>query len=497
MQQFFRYFWRHKLPRKDVIIPLLKRPLSWQGVILYALLIGLTATIYIGIIFLNSKTLVTVPARGGTVVEGMIGAPRLVNPVLASTETDVALTHLLFSGLMKETNQGTLEPDLASHVETSTDGRTYTFRLREDLRWSDGKPLTAADIVFTYSKRALFESNSYWQQVSVTSPDSTTVVFALPASRSDFLALTTLGIIPMHIWTEVADDAFESDLHNLAPVGSGPFRFVRLVETNGIAQEAVLKRNRRYAGNKSYLDRYVVRFFANQEDLVRALDSGDIMLTGSATPETAHQAEGSYLIDTIPSTTTVGLFESKTATLFAPATLAILNQSIDKQAILATIEYGYGTLLDSARLSPTESLAALHSLGYSTRADGTLEKNSIPVAFAVAVENDPATLHAAQLFASQLQELGITAVLKAFDQGRFQDIIQHTEYQFFFGKVSHAEDRTSYRSIIPLYTSSYPLIHDARLHIPIDATLARSIDRYRESNEWYLRTNNVWKIFAN
>src|SRR5438067_2724153 len=72
--------------------------------------------------------------RGGTFVEAMIGAPRYVNPLLASSDTDLDLTHLVYSGLTRIDDQGNIVPDLASGWQVSPDARTYTFTLRADLR---------------------------------------------------------------------------------------------------------------------------------------------------------------------------------------------------------------------------------------------------------------------------------------------------------------------------------------------------------------------------
>jgi peptide/nickel transport system substrate-binding protein len=448
-------------------------------------------------IVFNSKFLTTIPARGGTIVEGVIGAPRLINPVLATTQTDRALTTLLFSGLTAIVADGTPTPDLAEHIETTADGLTYTFTLRDKLTWSDGKPLTATDVVFTYTKRALFEPNSYWQHVAISSPDPKTVIFTIPSPRSDFLTQTTLGIIPSHVWSNISDDAFESSEQNLEPVGSGPFSFVRSTERNGVVQEIYLKRNRHYSGTKPYLDRYTLLFFANQTDLKEALVAGSISLTTSATPEIASQFKNTYLIDTLPSTTTASLFQLKNAILLSPATLGVLNRAIDKQHIVDTIEYGYGILPDTAPASLEETRAALHSLGFTTRADGTLEKNGTPITFSVASENDPDTLLAAHALQESLRDIGITITIKAFDPGTFQDVIKHNEYQFFFAKMNRSDLPSSYDPAITLYTAAYPVIHKPKIHIPISLTPLSSTDQYQTSTQWYIRTNDVWKLFIN
>src|SRR5207248_9071294 len=87
--------------------------------------------------------------RGGTFAEAMIGAPRYVNPLLASSDTDLDLTHLVYSGLTRIDDRGNIVPDMASSWQVSADSRTYTFTLRADLMWHDDQPFTADDVLFT------------------------------------------------------------------------------------------------------------------------------------------------------------------------------------------------------------------------------------------------------------------------------------------------------------------------------------------------------------
>src|SRR5918911_2714319 len=147
--------------------------------------------------------------RGGTFVEAMIGSPRYVNPLLASSETDLDLTHLVFSGLTRIDDRGNIVPDLASGWQVSPDARTYTFTLRPDLRWHDGQSLTAEDVVFTLD---LVRDKDFpgdpalaapWRDVRVDAPTQQTVRFTLPAPDASFMQLTTLGVLPRHLWSDV------------------------------------------------------------------------------------------------------------------------------------------------------------------------------------------------------------------------------------------------------------------------------------------------------
>src|SRR4051812_35491013 len=87
--------------------------------------------------------------RGGTYVEAMLSAPRYVNPLLAASDTDLDLTHLVYSGLTRLDDRGNIVPDMASSWQVSADSRTYTFTLRADLKWHDDQPFTADDVLFT------------------------------------------------------------------------------------------------------------------------------------------------------------------------------------------------------------------------------------------------------------------------------------------------------------------------------------------------------------
>src|SRR2546428_11872032 len=89
------------------------------------------------------------PAYGGTYVEGVAGVPQYLNPVIAATDGDEDVSRLAFSGLTRYDQTGAIVPDLASAFHTESDGRIWTFDIREDATWHDGQPVTADDVVFT------------------------------------------------------------------------------------------------------------------------------------------------------------------------------------------------------------------------------------------------------------------------------------------------------------------------------------------------------------
>jgi peptide/nickel transport system substrate-binding protein len=205
-----------------------------SGRALFYFFAGLLVVSTVGLLFiLEQSVVVPAPARGGSLQEGIIGSPRFINPVLALSDADRDLTALVYSGLMRATPEGSYAPDLASHFDLSEDGKVYTFYLRTEAIFHDGKPVTADDVVFTIQKtqdpalKSPMRAN--WDGVAVEAVDATTVRFTLKSPYAPFIENTTLGVLPKHLWGEVSDEEFPFSELNTSPVGSGPYR-VRSVE---------------------------------------------------------------------------------------------------------------------------------------------------------------------------------------------------------------------------------------------------------------------------
>lgn len=186
-----------------------------------------------------------VARKGDTYVEAITGPPRFVNPLLALSDTDRDLTHLVFSGLTRVDAKGNLVPDLASGWEVSQDSRVYTFTLKSDAQWHDGAPLTADDVLFTIGliRATDFPGDSAlaapWRAVQPRASNQQIVTFELPTPNASFIQFTTLGILPRHLWGSVKPADIRGSEHNLSPVGSGPWRYVRAKEAQAPFDSAI------------------------------------------------------------------------------------------------------------------------------------------------------------------------------------------------------------------------------------------------------------------
>ncbi|MGB9880193.1 MAG: ABC transporter substrate-binding protein, partial [Anaerolineae bacterium] len=129
-------------------------------------------------------TTVAIPDYGGTYREGVAGNPNCINPLFSAySNVDRDLVVLIFNGLTYADERGQIQPDLADTWEISPDNLTYTFHLRQDVRWHDGTPFTADDVVFTINvlRSPDFQGQprlaELWQMVTVERADCYTVRF--------------------------------------------------------------------------------------------------------------------------------------------------------------------------------------------------------------------------------------------------------------------------------------------------------------------------------
>lgn len=229
-----------------------------------------------------------VPDDGGTLIEGVVGQPRFINPIYAeSNDVDRDLTNLVFSGLMKYDSNGQITPDLAKKKpEPTEEGKVYEIELKDNIFFHDNEKLTAQDVLFTIKtiQNPDFKSPllAKWLGVETEAISDSRIRFTLKNAYPGFLENLTVKIIPEHIWKDVSSQNFPLSAYNFQPIGSGPFKFNNLIKTNdGKIKGIVLDKNSRYYNQKPHLSQIRFIFFENEENLMAAAKSG---MVNSAAP---------------------------------------------------------------------------------------------------------------------------------------------------------------------------------------------------------------------
>ncbi len=251
--------------------------------LLFWLLLGL-ATVW-QLISLNHYFQTIQPVPGGIYNEGVLGTLTNVNPIYATGEVDSSLSQLIFAGLLGYNSNNQLVDDLASGYSVDSAGTLYTVTLRPNLKWQDGKPLTAADVVFTFdtiqnsnAQSPLFSS---WQNISVSALNPLTVQFKLPNPLASFPYNLTVGIIPMHLLGNIDPANLRSAAFNTNnPVGAGPFSWHALEVSGNTPQNAVeqiaLLPFSGYVLGKPKLSEFILHAYADQNQLLAAFRSGQL-----------------------------------------------------------------------------------------------------------------------------------------------------------------------------------------------------------------------------
>ena len=230
---------------------------------------------------------------GGELILSTTSDPKSFNPIIAKETSTTAITGLIFEGLTR-TNGVTLqvEPNLAYKWEVDKEGLVWTFHLRKDVRWNDGKPFTSEDVVFTFnqliynpdiptSARDIFTVKG--KKFVVEKIDKFTVRFTLPCKFAPFLRSMSQEILPKHILKDVVKEGkfnyhWGIDSKPSEIVGTGPFKLKSYLP----GERIVLVRNPYYwkkdkeGVSLPYLDKITYVIVQNQDVALLKFQQGEL-----------------------------------------------------------------------------------------------------------------------------------------------------------------------------------------------------------------------------
>jgi peptide/nickel transport system substrate-binding protein len=217
-------------------------------------------------------------AYGDALVNGSIGEPSTLIPLLASDSSSHEVAGLIYNGLVRYDRNLRLEGELARSWDISRDGLTITFHLRKGVKWHDGHDFTARDVLYTYRvtidpKTPTAYAESFKQVKNAEAPDPYTfrVTYARPYAPA--LESWGMSILPSHLLA--GKDITRSELSR-HPVGTGPYVFKEWIP----GQKLVLVSNRDYYEGRPYIDRYVYRIIPDNSTMFMELKAGGLDMMG-------------------------------------------------------------------------------------------------------------------------------------------------------------------------------------------------------------------------
>lgn len=297
------------------------------------------------------------PVFGGKYTEGIIGAPRFLNPVLSSAnDADRDLSQLIFSSLLKYDNRGNLMLDIAESYSISSDGKIYDVILKKNIKWQDKTPLSADDVLFTIG---LIQNLDYksplrinWIGITAEKIDDYHMRFSLNTSFSPFPHNLTFGILPKHIWKNVSAANFSLNPHNLNPISSGPYKLQKITkDKNAAIKSLTLEINKNYYSTKPFIKNITFKFYNDENSLFDAYNKNEIDSFGFSQSKNISKIKYPNLVRiysfTLPRYFAI-FFNSDSNRALADKNVRIaLNYATDKKSLIDKVLNGYGTIADS------------------------------------------------------------------------------------------------------------------------------------------------------
>ena len=442
---------------------------------------------------------ITIPAFGGTYTEGMIGVPSLVNPILATNDVDRDLTKLIFSGLMKQDGENQLLPDLASGYTIDAEQTTYTFELRDNLRWHDNTPLTANDVVFTINniKNSDYKSpfkNSF-TGVTVQAINDQTIQFKLEQPFAPFLSILTIGIIPEHLWYSIpAFGANLADL-NIKPIGSGPYKFKSLTrESTGNIKSYVLEAYEDYHLDKPYIKELDFKFYPDFFTAVTALQNKNVDGLIYLPKEYKAEFENSKIhLNNLqfPQYTSVFFNPQKNTLLSNNNFRKALALSVNKERILNEVLngdgqiintpilpglLGYDSELQTTEYNPDRAKEILDELAWPMPEEGqfrsqTKDDETIELTIKLTTLDQTENVKIISIIQENWQSIGIKTELDIVSKDKIKkDVIETRDYEaLIFGQVINTS------------SGPYPFWHSSQNQYPglnLSVLANKDIDDY-------------------
>jgi peptide/nickel transport system substrate-binding protein len=382
------------------------------------------------------------PEQGGVYTEGLVGSLGRLNPLLDwNNQADRDVNRLLFSGLIRFDERGLPQADLAKSWASTPDGTIYNFEIRQNAVWHDGTPVTSDDVIFTVemmkSAGSLYPQDvkDLWGRIQVEKLNDKNLKFTLPEPFVPFLDYLTFGIVPKHILDSITPDQMESADFNLSPVGTGPYKFDRLLVENGKIVGVVLTVFEKFYRTPAYIEQVVFRYYPTSAEALDAYEQGDVFavsrvatdILGKALEEpnlnfyTSRMPQIGFVLFNLNSPETAFLQDSKVrqALMLGVNRQYLINTFLQGQAILAD-----GPILPNSwahydgvgkfDYDPDAAINLLKSEGYVIPAEGgdVRAKEGVSLTFTMLHPDDELHTQIAQKIQADWAQIGVRVNLQ-------------------------------------------------------------------------------------
>lgn len=395
------------------------------------------------------------PVKGGEIT---VGIAQDLDDSLDPHQTVAAGTREvlfnIFEGLVKPNSDGEMIPAVAEKYELSEDGTTYTFTLRDGVKFHNGQTVTAEDVVYSINRCAAVPEGQEKPLVaafsairSVEALDEKTVTVTIAQRDLEFISYMTAAIIP----AGYADQA-------TAPVGTGPFKFVSRTPQENF----VMERFEDYWGTPAWLDKVTYKICENADALVMNLNGSSIDLCAHLTSAQAAQLNSNFKVLEGTMNLVQAIYLNNQAKPFDNQLVRqALCYAIDRQGIMDMVADGHGTAVGSS-IYPAFTKYFLPELVDKyphnvEKAKELLAQAGYPDGFDMTISvpnNYQPHMDTAEVVAEQLREAGINVTIQPVEWSTWLDTIYNGR-QFQATVVGVDAANMTARAMLERFTSDY------------------------------------------
>ncbi len=394
---------------------------------------------------------------GGTFIEGTIGEVNSLNPLFATTSSEESLSKLLFARLTTVDYSGHIGLGLAESVVPNETGKVWTMKLKDDLKWSDGEPITIDDVLYTISVvkdpaiNTIYSSN--FSGITVKAQDDA-VIFTLPAAYVDFPTVLDMPILPAHLLAEVPSTMLLEHNFSANPVTSGAFTFNATQNANADKEKIIyLSANQNYYKGTTMLNGFAIHTYDSTDKISEALSKGEITATVALSANEGENlpAELIYEKQTTISDGVFAFLNTESPILSDVKVRQAIRQGVNIDAVLGGSDekpLHYPILSSEIELN---SYPEIPPYDYES-AKSTIANQGGDKSIRLVTTNTESFPEIAQNFADQLTKLGFTVETTIYDSGQefLLNIIRPRNYDILIYKVGLGANP----DIFPYYHSS-------------------------------------------
>src|SRR5258708_15672124 len=290
------------------------------------------------------------PARGGTAVEALVGAAGVLNPLFESVDSTRDVDSIIYQGLTTVDSQQNVVGVVASDWPVSVDHLTYTFNIRNGIKWADGQPFGTDDVLFTFHVLQDIEYTQpgadFWRQVGIGPGGPGQVVFTLKAPSASFPLALRIGIIAKHVFGGMAPAQIAASPYSgVRAFGTGPFK------VGALSDLAITLDRNPNAAPQPYLDHLALRPYpaTDPQSAIRAVGQGVADLVGGLEPQEVDSLQAiANNLSVVDSRMFTNSFVSFNPTgdgeqFFSDLNVRLaLTQAVDRQRIVTEVLAGKG-----------------------------------------------------------------------------------------------------------------------------------------------------------